>query len=169
VHTIPLKHRVYCNGFLIREKPKPLKINKQIVQELNVPVAMMHRLIKGEDWQQDNGQIIPNEVLTLPPPTPRSYAYCSDTAYNPNMLSLIKGVDLLYHEATFLQNLAHRAKETFHSTATDAANIAANANVKKLLLGHFSVRYRETDDFITEASAIFGNTAVVNDGDVFSL
>jgi ribonuclease Z len=169
IHTIPLKHRVYCNGFLIKEKPKPRKINKAIVQEMNVPVAMMHRLINGEDWVKDNGQVVSNRILTLDPAPARSYAYCSDTAYNVNVIPLVNEVDLLYHEATFLENLAHRAKQTFHSTAREAASIAAQANVKKLLLGHFSVRYRDVSEFESEAKEIFENCAVVNDGDCFTI
>jgi ribonuclease Z len=169
IFTIPLKHRVYCNGFLIKEKPKPRKINKEIVGKLNVPVAMMHRLIKGEDWIREDGQVIHNKELTFDPPQPRSYAYCSDTAYNSEMVSIIKEVDLLYHEATFLENLKDRAKQTFHSTAREAASIAAQANVKKLLLGHFSVRYREVDEFEKEAKELFENCQTVNDGDCFSI
>lgn len=130
---------------------------------------MMHRLAKGEDWIKEDGSIIENELLTLPPQQPRSFAYCSDTRYSEKVVDVIKDVDLLYHEATFLHNLSDRAKKTYHTTAEQAARIAFLSNAKKLLLGHFSARYMEVEDFIKEAQPVFENVAVVNDGDIYDL
>ncbi len=169
IHTIPLEHRVYCNGFLIKEKEKPFRINKEVLGVYKVPVAMMHKLIRGEDWIKENGEVIKNDVLTLPPLPKRSYAFCSDTRYTEKILPLIQEVDLLYHEATFLNDMLPRAKKTFHTTALQAAQIAKLANAKKLLLGHFSARYDTTEEFIIEAKSVFENVETVNDGDIFSI
>jgi ribonuclease Z len=169
IHTIPLQHRVYCNGFLIKEKTKPRRIDKELVDKMAIPVAWMHRLVKGEDWVLDNGNIIKNEEVTLPPHPSRSYAYCSDTIYSEKIIPLINQVNLLYHEATFLNNLEPRAKKTFHSTAQQAALIAQKANVKRLILGHFSARYRDVSAFETEAAVNFRNVTAVNDGDIFDV
>ncbi len=169
VYTIPLEHRVYCNGFLIREKDKPLRINKEVAMKMKVPVAWMHRIVKGEDWVKEDGSLIPNSDITLPPVPNRSYAYCSDTRYAESMLSIIQDATLLYHEATFLEDKLDRAKKTYHSTAKQAATIAAKANVSQLLLGHFSARYDTTEDFIKEATPIFSNVKAVEDGDKYSI
>lgn len=169
IFTIPLEHRIYCNGFLIREKSKPFRISKEAIAKHNVPVFMMHKLIKGEDWIKDDGTLIKNEMLTLPPAPLRAYAYCSDTRYTEKIIDIINGVDLLYHEATFLKGLEDRAKKTFHTTSEGAAKIAKLANCKQLLLGHFSARYNEVVNFKTEAQEIFENVFVVEDGDVYSI
>ncbi len=169
IRTIPLEHRVYCNGFLIKEKNKPLRLNKEVLNKYKVPVAMMHRLVKGEDWIKENGEQLKNELFTLPPVPNRSYAFCSDTRYTEKLIPLIESVDLLYHEATFLEDRIDRAKKTFHSTAKQAATIAQKANVKKLLLGHFSARYDTTEAFIEEAKPIFQNVFAVEDGDKYAI
>lgn len=169
IWTIPLEHRIYCNGFLIKEKEKPRKISKEAIKEYDPPVSMMHRLVNGEDWVKEDGSIIRNELLTEDPPPPRTYAYCSDTRYSEQVAELIKGSDLLYHEATFLKNLEDRAKKTYHSTAEQAARIAKSGEVKKLIIGHFSARYNDIEPFKEEAQEIFEQVNLVNDGDFFDL
>lgn len=169
IWTIPLEHRIYCNGFLIKEKKKPRKISKEAIKKFSIPIAMMHKLANGEDWTKEDGSVISNSELTEDPQPPRSFAYCSDTRYSEKIIDVIQEVDLLYHEATFLKNLEDRAKKTYHSTAEQAAVIAKKAQVNELLLGHFSARYIEVNDFIEEARPIFDNVRVVKDGDVFDI
>lgn len=169
IWTIPLEHRIYCNGFLIKEKKKPRKISKEAIKKFSIPIAMMHKLANGEDWTKEDGSVISNSELTEDPQPPRSFAYCSDTRYSEKIIDVIQEVDLLYHEATFLKNLEDRAKKTYHSTAEQAAVIAKKAQVNELLLGHFSARYMEVNDFIEEARPIFDNVRVVKDGDVFDI
>lgn len=129
----------------------------------------MQRLKEGEDFITDDGQAIPNSEFTLPPAPSRSYAFCSDTAYYPEIIEVVKGVDLLYHESSFLEILRPRALETLHSTAGDAANIALQAEVKRLLIGHFSARYRDAEPFLQEARAIFPETIAAEDGLVVTI
>ena len=164
VYTIPLKHRIYCNGFLFKEKEKDRKLSKHLIDKYSIPVEMMPKLKKGEDWGG-----IKNEKLTLEPNKPRSYAFCSDTSYTESIIPLIKGADLLYHEATFLDDMKDRAKSTFHSTAKQAAKIGQLANVKSLLLGHYSARYISSAEFEYEAKEVFKNVKAVEDGDVFTI
>lgn len=168
VKTIPLKHRIYCNGFLIQEKQHPFRINIEAVNNYNIPISWYHRLKKGEDYLEGNHKI-PVQELTLPPYPSRSYAYCSDTAYLESVVPIIKNVDLLYHEATFLSDQKKRAKQTLHSTIEDACIIAKKAEVKKLIIGHFSARYKSTEQFIEEAIPIFSNTEAVEDGREFTI
>lgn len=164
VHTIPLKHRIYCNGFLIKEKKKERRLSKELIKEYNIPVEMMSKLKKGEDWGA-----IKNEELTLPGHKSRSYAFCSDTAYSESIVPIIEDVDVLYHESTFLDEMKERAKSTFHSTAKQAAEIAKQANAGMLLLGHYSARYKSIDVFKLEAQEVFSNVKTVQDGDVFEI
>ena len=164
VHTIPLKHRIYCNGFLFKEKEKDRKLSKHLIDKYSIPVEMMPKLKKGEDWGT-----IKNEKLTLEPNKPRKYAFCSDTIYTESIIPLIQGVDLLYHESTFLDDMKDRAKSTFHSTAKQAAKIGQLANVKSILLGHYSARYISSAEFEYEAKEVFKNVKAVEDGDVFTI
>jgi ribonuclease Z len=164
VHTIPLKHRIYCNGFLFKEKKKERRLSKELITEYNIPVEMMPKLKKGEDWGD-----LKNQELTLPAHKSRSYAFCSDTSYTESIIPLIQGVDLLYHEATFLDDMKDRAKSTFHSTAKQAAKIGQLANVKSLLLGHYSARYISSAEFEYEAKEVFETVKAVEDGDVFTI
>jgi len=164
VHTIPLRHRIYCNGFLIKEKKKDRRLSKELINKFNIPVEMMSKLKKGEDWGE-----LKNQELTLPSHKSRAYAFCSDTRYSESIVPLIKNVDLLYHESTFLDDLKDKAKSTFHSTAKQAAEIAQAANVTSLLLGHYSARYKSSSEFEKEASEIFENVKAVEDGDVISI
>ena len=169
VYTIPLKHRIYCNGFLFKEKKKDRRLSKELITKYNIPVEMMPKLKKGEDPIGIGWEDIKNQDLTLPAHKSRSYAFCSDTAYNESIVPLIQNVDVLYHESTFLNDMKDRAKSTFHSTAEQAANIALLANVDSLLLGHYSARYNSSIDFENEAKEVFANVKAVKDGDVISI
>ncbi len=170
VKTIPLEHRIYTNGFLISEKPALRKLNIEAVKKYpEIETWAYHNLKRGKDFIREDGSIIPNTELTLPPPPPKSYAYCSDTIYKPDIVPLIKGVDLLYHEATFLEQHKDLATKTKHSTAKQAAQIAKAAGVKKLVLGHFSSRYPDEQEFAKEASEIFENVSVAQEGKSFDI
>lgn len=159
VYTIPLNHRVYCNGYLVVEKPKLKTLNIEVVKQYpEIETCDYLRLKKGFDFELSNGKIIKNQILTLPAPEPKKYAYCSDTMYKPDIIPIIQGVDLLYHEATFLHELKPTAERTGHSTAKEAAIIAKKAQVKKLMLGHFSNRYQDFKVLLNEAKEEFSAT-----------
>ncbi|NNJ89303.1 MAG: ribonuclease Z [Eudoraea sp.] len=164
VSTIPLSHRIYTNGFLFREKPRERTLNIEAVAQYKIDKAYFKNIKKGKDVLLDNGETISNALLTLDPPKPKSYAYCSDTAYSPGISEWIKGVDVLYHEATFLGTEAHLAAKTKHSTAEEAAKIAKAADVTLLILGHFSIRYKKKEAFIREAVPYFPNVQLAEDG-----
>jgi ribonuclease Z len=164
VITIPLNHRLPCSGFLFKEKPKPLKIQKEQIQKYNIPIKEIKSIKDGEDYISPDGEIIKNNELTFPPESARSYAFCSDTIYNESIIEYIREVDLLYHEATFKHDMLKRAMETFHTTALQAATLAKKANVKKLIIGHFSVRYKNIEPLLTEAKSVFENTVAAEDG-----
>lgn len=167
VMTIPLKHRIYTNGFLIREKEGLRKLDIEALKQYRIDTSYFNKIKQGSDLELDNGKVIPNDKLTLDPDPPVSYAYCSDTAYYPDMIAQIQGVNCLYHEATFLQSHEHLAGPTGHSTAAQAGQIAAAAQVGTLILGHYSGRYSELEDFRCEASPFFSNTELAADGEVF--
>ena len=164
VHTIPLKHRVYTNGFLFRETPKERKINPEAVKKLRVDHSQMRNLKQGKDVVNIDGESISNAQLTHDPKPSKAYAFCSDTAYHPEITRQIQGVDVLYHEATFLDDNLELAKKTDHSTAKQAAQIAKDANVICLILGHYSSRYKDLTLFQTEAAEIFPNVELAYDG-----
>ena len=163
VETIPLRHRLPTCGFLFKEKPTPNHIRRDMIDFHEVPVWMMNRIKNGEDFVKEDGTVIPNSVLTFPSDPPRSYAYCSDTCYLPRIAEQIQGVDLLFHESTFMEADAARAKTTLHSTASQAAQIAKAANAKRLVLGHFSARYEDETPLLEEARAIFPNTLLAHE------
>lgn len=163
VTTIPLRHRMPCCGFLFAEKQRPNHILRDMVDFYQVPVYELNRIKNGADYVTPEGEVIPNSRLTRPSNPPRSYAYCSDTLYLPSIVEQIKGVDLLFHEATFAEEDAPRAKETFHTTASQAAQIARDAEVKKLLIGHFSARYDDESLLLEEARAIFPATQLAKE------
>lgn len=167
VTTIPLKHRVYTNGFLFKEKRKERKLNIDKVQEFEIETCYYQNIKNGKDITLDDGRVIPNEVLTFDPPEPKSYAFCSDTMYSENIIPIIKEVDVLYHEATFLDSEEHLAEKTMHSTAKEAARIALKANVGQLVLGHYSTRYDSIELFKEEAQTVFKNTILGDDGAYF--
>ena len=163
VTTIPLRHRMPCCGFLFAEKRRPNHIIREMVDFYQVPVYELNRIKNGADYVTPEGKTVSNNLLTRPSAPSRSYAYCSDTIYLPSIAEQIKGVDLLFHEATFANEDAPRAKETFHTTAAQAAEIARKAEVKKLLIGHFSARYEDENILLQEASAIFPDTQLAKE------
>lgn len=164
VKSIPLKHRIPCSGFLFCEKQKEAHLIPEMLDFYKVPIKQRPLIKQGADFITEEGKIIPNSNLTRPATAARSYAYCSDTAYDEKIIPIIEGVDLLYHEATFTDKDKLRAKETGHSTAKQAAQIAKAANVKKLMLGHFSARYSNNNILLEEAQQIFPNTVLANEG-----
>ncbi|MBF4493083.1 ribonuclease Z [Flavobacterium sp. JLP] len=167
VKTIPLKHRVYTNGFLFQEKPGERKLNVDAVQQYEIHTAYYQKIKNGGDVTLDNGTVIKNEQLSFDPILPLSYAFCSDTAYKEDIIPIIKNVDVLYHESTFLESEAPLAQKTLHSTAKEAANIALKANAKHLVLGHYSTRYDGIERFKEEAETIFPNVLLGDDGRSF--
>lgn len=159
VFTIPLQHRIYTNGYLFREKPKLRKLNIDAIHTYpEIEICDYENLRRGRDFKLENGKLIPNSKLTFDPPKTQSYAFCSDTCYWPEIVPIIKGVDLLYHESTFLSDLQEMADRTAHSTAREAAMIARDAEVGQLILGHFSNRYEDLSVFLDEAKPVFENT-----------
>ncbi|HUH47551.1 MAG TPA: ribonuclease Z [Arenibacter sp.] len=167
VSTIPLQHRVYTNGFLFREKLGERKLNVAAVAKYGIDKCYFQNIKNGKDVVLDNGRSIPNALLTFDPPASKSYAFCSDTQYLEAIVPLIRGVDVLYHEATFLETEKELAPKTKHSTAKEAATIAKKAQVGKLILGHFSTRYPSIDLFREEAETIFNRVELADDGKEF--
>ncbi|MDR0745585.1 MAG: ribonuclease Z [Mediterranea sp.] len=163
VTTIPLKHRLPCCGFLFSEKQRPNHIIREMTDFYRVPAYELNRIKNGADYMTPEGEVIPNARLTRRADPTRRYAYCSDTIYLEGVTDQIKGVDLLFHEATFSQEDSSRAKETFHSTAEQAAKIAQAAGVKKLMIGHFSARYEDEAVLLNEASAVFPHTILAKE------
>lgn len=164
VETIPLRHRIPCAGFLFREAQGLRHINREMCDFHQVPQYMMGRIKNGENFVNNEGQTIANSLLTTPAAPTRSYAYCSDTAYMPEIKKQIEGVDLLYHETTFAESEAKRAAETYHTTTRQAASIAAEAKVKHLLMGHYSARYTDIRPLTDECRSIFAHTTAAEEG-----
>jgi len=170
VRTIPLKHRVYTNGYLFTEKEKPLKLHIDNINNYDeIDRADYNNIKAGKDVVLSTGEVIPNAELTLPPKKALSFAFCSDTVYKPNIVPVIENVDLLYHEATFLADKQDLAKKTKHSTSKEAAQIAKDAKVGQLVVGHYSGRYKDISLFKKEAQEIFENTHVAIPGKVFTI
>ena len=167
VETIRLNHRVYTNGFLFKEKPGERKLNVEAVAKYKVDRAYFQNIKNGKDVTLDNGIVVPNAKLSFDPPIPKSYAYCSDTGYKPDIVDQIKNATALYHESTFLETEAHLAVKTKHSTAKEAAAIAKAANVGLLVLGHYSTRYKSIELFKGEALEVFSNVELADDGKFF--
>ena len=166
VKTIILNHRVPCTGFLIKEKSKGKHLDRQKVLELNIARSEFPRIKLGDSFVTNEGLIISNDELTVSIPT-YTYAYCSDTCYDERVINQIESVDVLYHEATFLHNLVERAKETFHSTAKQAGQVALSANVGHLIIGHFSARYADLTPLLEDAQSVFPNTSLAEEGRKF--
>ncbi len=164
VTSFPLNHRVPCYGFLFREKQADRNIIKESITTYNIPQARIPAIKKGADFTASDGTVIRNEEITLPAPVPLSYAYCSDTRYFRRLTSFVKGVSLLYHEATFDKSLSDLAKVTGHSTTSDAARVATGAEAGCLMIGHFSARYRSVLPLVEEAKSLFSNTLAAIDG-----
>ena len=169
VETLPLKHRMPCCGFLFREKPKKRHLIGDVVNFYNIPAYMRQSIKDGADYTTPDGETIPNSRLTKDADRSRCYAYCSDTAPCNCNNEQLKGVDLLYHEATFADSEKERAAQTFHSTARQAAQVASDAGVKKLMIGHYSSRYESLDTLLSEAREVFDNTIAANEGMVVSI
>ncbi len=169
VSTIPLKHRVYTNGFLFQEKVGERKLNMDAVLNYEIESCYYQKIKNGKDISLDDGRLISNSDLTFDPVQPKSYAFCSDTVYHEAILSIIENVDVLYHESTFLDSEAVLAQKTLHSTAKEAARIALKANAKQLILGHYSTRYDTISLFEEEAKTIFKNVFLAEDGKSFEL
>jgi ribonuclease Z len=169
IKCFPLLHRIPTHGYQIAEKTPKFKLNKIAFDAHGLNLADIPKIKEGFNITLENGTTIPNETLVLAPETPKKYAYCSDTKYSEKIVPYILAADLLYHEATFIEEQRERAKQTFHSTAGDAAKIAKQAGVKKLIIGHFSSRYQDFVAHSNEASAIFSNTILAEDGMVVRL
>ena len=164
VECFKVNHWIECWGFLFREKKNLRKINITQVRKYKVPYTFFENLHRGEDYLNDQNELLKNELLTVPAEPPKSYAYCADTSYYEPICEKIKGVDLVYHEATYLAELEKKAITRFHSTSRQAAQIAKNAGAKKLLMGHFSSMYDSLDKFKEEACEIFENSEVAEEG-----
>lgn len=167
VTTIPLDHRIYTNGYLFQEKIGKRKLNIEAAEEYGIDKAYYQNIKNGKDITLDNGEVIANSTLTFDPPKPKSYAFCSDTVYDESLAEKIKDVDVLYHESTFLESEAELATKTKHATAMQAAKVARDANVRTLILGHYSTRYKSIALFKEEASTIFPNVLLADDGKTF--
>lgn len=167
ISTIPLHHRVPCCGFLFEEKPRDRHLLIDRCEELGIPFAYYPGIKKGSDWTDpESGKVVPNELLTSDPTPSKKYAYCSDTIYAESIVPLIQGADLLYHEATYEQKDAVKARDRGHSTSFQAATIAQKAGVKKLVIGHFSAQYLSAEQekpLLVEAQAVFPNTLLANE------
>jgi ribonuclease Z len=169
VTTIPLKHRVYTNGFLFQEKLGERKLNMDAILNHDIESCYYQKIKNGKDITLEDGRIISNSILTFDPIQPKSYAFCSDTVYHEAIVPIIENVDVLYHESTFLESEDALALKTLHSTAKQAARIALKANAKQLILGHYSTRYDSISVFQEEAKTIFPEVLLADDGKTFEL
>ncbi len=167
VYTIPLEHRIYTNGYLFKEKTGDRKLDVDAATAAHIDVAYYRKLKQGHDVVNEDGVLIDNTKVTFEADPPKSYAFCSDTVYKPDIVPVIKDVDVLYHESTFLESHAHLAPKTKHSTAKEAARIAAQAAAKTLILGHYSSRYPDLELFRAEAQTVFANVELAEDGKTF--
>lgn len=169
VFSFPLDHRIPCTGFRFNEKEGLPRMNKEKIKDLEIPPIYFPLIKQGEYFRSSTGEVYSSEELTLPPRATRSYAYCSDTLYSEAYFHAIKNVDLLYHEATFMQDMLERAVETHHSTAIQAAQVAKNVNAKKLIIGHFSARYRDLEPLLSESRTVFKETSLAIEGNTYSI
>jgi ribonuclease Z len=167
VECFSVRHRIYCFGFIVREKKSPRRIDKKKLLQYDIPYSFYDKLKEGEDYEQKDGSIIKNESVTIANTPPRNYAYCADTIYDESLADKVKGVDIVYHEATYLKDLEERAAARFHSTSVQAAAIAAKAGAERLLIGHFSSKYEELDAFLDEAREVFPNSDLALEGVTF--
>ncbi len=167
VETIPLKHRVYTNGFLFKEKTGDRKLDVAAAEKAKINVSYYQKIKQGFDVENEEGLVVANKEITFDPEKPKSYAFCSDTAYFPECIPQIKNTTVLYHESTFLEEHKSMCAPTRHSTAKQAALIAKEANVERLVLGHYSTRYASLNKFSEEAKTIFENVELAEDGKTF--
>jgi ribonuclease Z len=169
VETIPLQHRIPTCGYLFREKQGCRHIDREMINCYNIPISQINNIKAGADWTDEDGNLIPNEKLTTPADKVRSYAYCSDTKYIPTLYKRLTNIDVLYHESTYANDNGERAKLFYHSTAEQAAQVARDAGVGTLLLGHFSARYEDEQCLLDEAKRVFENSFLTNEGKVFDV
>jgi ribonuclease Z len=169
VHAFKVSHRIECYGFLFTEIKNPRRILPELAKAYEIPEAYYGELQKGNDYTTKKGTIISNDSVTEAATSAKSYAYCADTIYDESIVDKIKGADLVYHETTYLKDLEQRAAERFHSTTTQAGNIAKLAGAKKLIIGHFSSKYEVLDDFLTETKTVFENTELAEEGVCFTV
>jgi len=169
VTSFPLDHRVPTTGFMITEKSRALKIKKGFLANHDISVEDIIKIKNGEVFIDTSGNIYRNADITITPPPPRSFAYCSDTRYFEPAIPFINGSDLLYHEATFMEEMNETAHEKYHSTAIDAAKTAKLAQVDELIIGHFSARYKELEKLLDEARSVFPNTTLAQEGKIFKV
>jgi ribonuclease Z len=169
IETIPLDHRIPCTGFLFKQKKRLRKLVKEKIEEIKIPVEYYSAIKKGADFTSPGGEVFKNSDITTDPDAPKCYAYCSDTLYNQQYFEQIKNVNLLYHEATFMHNMLDRANNTHHTTALQAGDVAIKVNAKKLLIGHFSARYKTLNDLLDEARSVFPETELAIEGKTFEV
>lgn len=164
VWSLPLNHRIPCSGFLFREKQTLPHIRREMIDAFNIPISQINNIKAGASWTTEDGTVIPHERLTTPAEPARSYAYCSDTRFRPEVAKLIHGVNLLYHEATFPHDMLRQAQNTMHATATEAATVARMANAGRLIIGHFSARLKDEKALLAEAQETFSKTILASEG-----
>jgi ribonuclease Z len=169
VECFQVKHRIPCWGFIFREKKNPRKLDAERAKIYEIPAAFYENLQKGEDYVTKKGTIVPNEEVTTANSKGKSYAFCADTIFDESLAEKVKDVDMLYHETTYLKDLHERAAARFHSTTVQAGTIAKQANVKKLLIGHFSSKYESLDEFLKETVEVFENTELAIEGCCYSI
>ena len=169
VETIPLDHRMPCAGYLFREKPTLPHIRRDMIDMYGIPVSQINNIKAGQGYTLPDGTVVAHEQLVTPPDAPRSYAYCSDTRYMPQLHLTVQGVDTLYHESTYAQDKVDGAEKYYHSTALQAATVARDAHVGKLLLGHYSARYADERVLLREAQSIFPNSFLTNEMDIIDV
>ena len=169
VESIPLRHRLPCSGFLFREKPTLPHIRRDMIDFYHIPISQINNIKNGASWTDDEGNVIPNSRLTRPADPPRSYAYCSDTCYMPELAEMIDGVTCVYHESTYADGDIEKAQKYFHSTASQAATVARDAHAGKLLLGHYSSKYDNEELILSQARAVFPNSDLTTEGMVVKL
>ncbi|SUB79342.1 Ribonuclease Z [Segatella buccae] len=169
VETIPLNHRTPCCGYLFREKSTLPHIRRDMIDFYHIPVSQINNIKAGADWITPEGTVVPNARLVTPTDAPRSYAFCSDTRYMPHLHELLAGVTTLYHESTYADDMADRARKYYHSTASQAARVARDAHVGKLILGHYSARYDSESAILADARKVFPNSFLSNEGLVFNV
>jgi len=169
VATIPLEHRMPCAGYLFREKPSLPHIRRDMIDMYHIPVSQINNIKAGQDYTLPDGTVVENKQLVTPPAPPRSYAYCSDTRYIPGLHKMLSGIDTLYHESTYATEKLASAEAYYHSTAAQAASVARDAKVGKLLLGHYSARYMDETILLEEAREVFANSFLTNEMEIFDI
>ena len=169
VHAFKVNHKIECWGFLFKEKKNPRKLDLEKAKAFEIPASFYEKLQKGEDYTTKKGTFISNDSVTIAASPPKTYAYCADTIFDTNLVDKIKGVNLLYHESTYLKDLEEKASARYHSTTVQAATIAKLAEVKHLMIGHFSSKYESIDTFLTEAKDVFPNTSLALEGSCYEI